>query len=173
MEEKGRHILIGVLAIILGLIIMIFPLISVFAISVLFGISILVIGIYMIVKAFPTWQASKGASIGYLIFGILAIFLGIGLTGKVLAFSFLVSFLLYFVGFFLIISGIFALFAGENSAMKGAGGLGIILGILYIILGAYAYNPIYLAIIIGIWLIIDGIVYIFMPPKMMEKATTT
>jgi len=115
---------------------------------------------------FGIWGESKGVSIAYLILGLIAIIGGIGLFGNVLAFSFLASFWLYFAGFFLIISGIMSFFTKEGTAGIGVGGLGIILGILYIILGAYAWNPIYLAFLIGFWLIIEGIsIMIIGPPK--------
>jgi uncharacterized membrane protein HdeD (DUF308 family) len=62
-----------------------------------------------------------------------------------------------------LISGVLTLFTGEGGVAKGVGGLGIVLGILYIILGSYAWNPIYLAMLIGIWLIISGIFQFFAP----------
>ena len=116
------------------------------------------------------WSANKGVSVAYLILGLIAIIGGIGLFGSIAAFSFLVSFWLYFAGFFLIMSGIMSLFVKEGNAGKGIGGAGIILGILYIILASYAWNPYYLALLIGIWLIIDGITLFFVNPSDLMKA---
>lgn len=152
--------LLGILAIILGIIVIAFPLISVFSASVLAGFSIIFLGIWLLAQSFDTWSTSKAASIALLILGIIGIIAGIGLFGNILAFSFLISFFLYLGGFFLIISGLFTLFGGDTTT-KGVGGLGIILGIIYIILGSYAWNPIYLAFIIGVWLIISGIFQFF------------
>jgi uncharacterized membrane protein HdeD (DUF308 family) len=160
---EGKNILLGLLAIILGIVVMAFPLISVFTVSVLAGLGILILGIWFIVQAFAIWEGSKAASIAYLILGIIAIIAGIGLVGNILAFSFLASFVLYIAGFFLLISGILTLFSGEGTPVKGLGGLGIILGILYIILGMYAWNPVYLAWLIGLWLIFSGIFQFFAP----------
>jgi uncharacterized membrane protein HdeD (DUF308 family) len=160
---EGKNILLGLLAIILGIVVMAFPLISVFAVSVLAGLGILILGIWFIVQAFAIWEGSKAASIAYLILGIIAIIAGIGLVGNILAFSFLASFVLYIAGFFLLISGILTLFSGEGAQVKGLGGFGIILGILYIILGMFAWDPFYLAILIGIWLIVSGIFQFFAP----------
>ena len=176
LEEKymaeGHNVLLGILAIILGILVIAFPLISVFTLSVIAGLAIIFLGIWLIVQSFRTWIASKAASIAYLILGIIGIFVGIGLFGHILVFSALVSFLLYFAGFFLIISGIMSLFTRDETVGKGAGGLGIILGILYIIIAYYAWNPYYLAILIGIWIIIDGITLFFVSPsdtKMKEE----
>lgn len=159
-----RNILLGILAIILGILVIAFPLISIFTASVLAGLGIIFLGIWLFVKSFETWSASKGMGAFQLIMGILAIIVGIGLFGSILVFSFLVSFWLYLAGFFLIISGLFSLLGG-STANKGAGGIGIILGILYIILAFFAFNPFYLAILIGIWLIIDGVALFFVSPS--------
>jgi uncharacterized membrane protein HdeD (DUF308 family) len=158
-----RNVLLGILAIILGLMVIAFPLISVFTVSVLAGLGVLFLGIWFLVQTFAVWEDSKAASIAYLILGILGIVAGIGLIGNIVAFSFLASFILYLAGFFLLMSGILTLFTGEGGAAKGVGGLGIIIGILYIILGMYAWNPFYLAVLIGIWLIISGIFQFFAP----------
>jgi len=167
---EGNNVLLGILAIILGILVMAFPLFSVFTASVLAGFAIVFLGIWLLVQSFGIWGTSKGASIAYLILGLIAIVGGIGLFGSILAFSFLASFWLYFAGFFLIISGIMSFFTKEGTTGKGVGGLGVILGILYVILGAYAWNPIYLAYLIGIWLIIDGIALFFVSPSDIVKS---
>lgn len=166
-----RNVLVGILAIILGLMVIAFPLISVFTFSVLAGLGVLILGIWFLVQSFHIWESSKGGSIAYLILGIIAIIAGIGLVGNILALSFLASFILYLAGFFLLMSGILTLFAGEGGSAKGVGVFGIILGILYIILGLYAWDPIYLAFLIGIWLVISGIFQLFAPGK--ESAADT
>lgn len=169
---EGGNVLLGILAIILGILVMVFPLFSVFTASVLAGLAIIFLGIWLIAQSFGTWSASKAASITYLLLGIIALVVGIGLFGDILAFSFLVAFWLWFAGFFLIISGIMSLFAKEGTVGRGVGGLGIILGLLYIILANYAWNPVWLAYLIGIWLIIDGITLFFVSPSEMIKTGT-
>ena len=164
---KEGNILLGILAIILGILVMIFPLFSVFTVSLIAGIGVLFLGIWLLIQSFGVWEGNKGVSIAYLILGILAIILGIGLFGNIVAFSFLVSLAIYIAGFFLLLSGILSLFSKEGTVGKGSGVLGIILGILYMILAAYAWNPIYLAFLIGIWLIIDGIALFFVKPVEM------
>lgn len=166
---EGNNVLLGILAIILGLLVMAFPLFSVFTASVLAGLAIIFLGIWLLAQSFGTWSASKGASIAYLILGLIAIVGGIGLFGSVMALSFLASFWLYFAGIFLMISGIMSFFVKEGTTGKGVGGLGIILGILYMVLASYAWNPYYLAALIGIWLIIDGITLFFVNPSDLMK----
>jgi uncharacterized membrane protein HdeD (DUF308 family) len=162
---EGKNVLLGIFAIILGLLVMAFPLISVFTASVLAGFTIMILGIWLFVQSFETWGTSKAMSIAALILGILAVVVGIGLFGKIVAFSIFVGLWIYIGGLFLIITGIMSLFADGTNVSKGAGGLGIILGILYIILGMYAWNPYYLALLIGLWLVIAGIMEFFKPSE--------
>jgi uncharacterized membrane protein HdeD (DUF308 family) len=159
---QGKNILTGIVAIVLGLLVISFPLISDFTLSLLTGLAVIAIGIWLIVQSFEIWKTSKGASIAALILGIIAIIVGIGLFGKILAFSILLSMLIYIGGFFLIISGIVVLISGMGPSGRWGGLVGVILGILYIIIGIFALNPIYLAWLIGFFLILVGIFQIFM-----------
>ncbi len=162
---EGRNVMLGILAIILGIFITAFPLISVFIVSDLVAIGIIFIGVWLLAQSVESWNTSKGLSIAALILGILGIVVGIGLFGKIVAFSILVGMVIYIGGLFLIISGILSILSGKGNAGRWGGLLGIIIGILYIIVGVYALNPIYLAWLIGIWLIMTGIFTIFTPAE--------
>lgn len=162
MAEE-RNVLLGVLAILLGLVVIAFPLISVFVLSSIVGIGLIFVGVWLLAQSFHVWSTNKGLSILALILGVLGIFVGIGLFGKILAFSILVGLIIYIGGLFLIISGIISLISGQGNAGRWGGVLGIIMGILYIFVGLYAFNPLYLALLIGLWLILTGIFYIFTP----------
>lgn len=161
---ENRNVLLGILFIILGILVIAFPLISVFTVSVLAGFAILFLGIWFLAHSFDTWHKSKAASIVNLLLAIFAITIGIGMFGNILAFSFLASLWLYISGFFLILAGVIGLVTREAKINKGTAVLGIILGIIYLILGIYALDPLYLAIIIGIWLIVDGFALFFVNP---------
>lgn len=160
---KQNNMLLGILAIILGLAVIAFPLISVFLVTDIVAIGIIFIGVWLLTQSIVSWESSKALSIFALIVGILGIVVGIGLFGKILAFSILVGLVIYIGGFFLIISGIVGLVSGAGNSGRAGGLLGIILGILYIIIGLYAFNPLYLALLIGIWLIITGLFMVFTP----------
>ena len=166
---EGRNVLLGILAILLGLIVIAFPLISVLLLSSIVGIGLIFIGVWLLAQSFEIWGSNKGISIAALILGILGIIVGIGLFGKILAFSILVGLIIYIGGLFLIISGIISLVSGQGSAGRWGGLLGIILGILYIIVGVYAFNPLYLAFIIGLWLVITGLFMIISPAPPAQK----
>lgn len=159
----GSNVLTGILAIILGILIMAFPLFSVFTLSILTGFGLILIGIWLLSISFESWSNNKGMSIAALILGIIGIIVGIGLFGSILAFSILIGLVIYIGGLFLIIAGIVALISGKGAAGRWSGLLGIILGIIYLIVGIYALNPLYLAWLIGIFLILSGIFNIFLP----------
>lgn len=154
---EGRNVLLGILAILLGLVVIAFPLISVFIVSDIVAIGIIFVGVWLLAQSIETWSANKGVSIAALILGIIGIIVGIGLFGKIVAFSILIGMIIYIGGFLLILSGILSLLSGKGSGGRWGGILGIVLGILYIIIGLYALNPFYLAILIGIWLILTGL----------------
>jgi membrane protein HdeD len=162
---KEGNVLLGILAIILGLLAIAFPLFSIFTVTMIAGIGILILGIWLLIQSFAVWQVSKVSSIAYLIIGITALIVGVVLFGNIIALSFLLSNWFYITGLLLILSGIMSLFTKARIAGKLSGTLGILMGIIYIVLASYAWNPLYLALLIGIWLIIDGVALFFITPK--------
>ncbi|NYB51229.1 MAG: DUF308 domain-containing protein [Methanobacteriaceae archaeon] len=156
-----NNTLIGILAIILGLLIIAFPLISVLTLSVLTGLGIIFLGIWFFFQSFHVWGRNLAAGIADLLLGIFAVFLGIGFLGNVPAFEFLTFLALYIVAFFLIVAGLTGLFSGKNTKSKGIGVLGVIFGLLYMVVGIYVANPLFLAVIIGAFLILAGVMEIF------------
>lgn len=162
---KQNNMLFGILAIILGLAVIAFPLVSVFLVSDIVSIGLIFIGIWLLSQSVVSWSESKALSIFALILGIIGIIVGIGLFGKIVAFSILAGMIIYIGGIFLILSGIISLVSGKGNAGRAGGLIGIILGILYLIIGVYALNPFYLALLIGLWLILTGIFMLFTPAE--------
>jgi uncharacterized membrane protein HdeD (DUF308 family) len=157
-----KNVVMGLLAIILGIIVCVFPLAGLVAASVLTGFVVLMIAIWLLVVGGSQMEVSKTSGILNLILGIIVLIVGIGLIFSPALFAFLAGFLLYLAGIFMIIAGIIALLSrDEFKNATWAGVLGIILGILYIILGTFAFDPIYLGVLIGIWLILSGILALF------------
>jgi uncharacterized membrane protein HdeD (DUF308 family) len=167
--EDARNKIIGVLAIILGIIIITFPLMGVTTLSDLTGIGVIFIGIWLFTQCFKKLGTNLAAAIANLLLGIFALFIGIVFLVNVATFEFLTFLGLYLVGFFMIISGITYLFSGKGTKYIGIGILGIILGLLYMILAMYVKSPLFLAAIIGAFLIIGGIMEIFIIPKQVIK----
>lgn len=160
-----NNTLFGILAIILGLAVIAFPLASVFIVSDIVAIGLIFIGVWLLAQSVITWADSKALSIFALIIGIIGIIVGIGLFGKIVAFSILAGMIIYIGGIFLIFSGIIGLVSGKGTSGRAGGLIGIVLGILYLIIGVYALNPFYLAFLIGLWLILTGIFMLFTPQE--------
>ena len=158
-----KNPIIGILAIILGLIVLAFPLAGLVAASVLTGFVVLMIAIWLLVVGGSQMEVSKSAGIMNLILGIIVLIVGIGLIFSPALFAFLAGFLLYLAGIFLIIAGIISLMS--RNEFKNATWAGI----LGIILGVYVANPFFLAVIIGAFLILAGIMEISIQPTEEPK----
>ncbi len=157
-----RNVFIGILAIILGFILIAFPLISIFTFSVLLGIGIIFLGIWLLIQAYNVWSKNLAAAIADLILAFFAILFGIVFTGNITALSFLTFLALYIVGFFLILTGRTSLLSNKGVKAEGIGVLGVVLGIICLIMSIFLRNPLFLAIILGIFLIIAGFMEIFL-----------
>ena len=155
MENK---IIIGIIAIIFGIFIMIFPYVGLEISAILTGIGILILAIYFLIAGTSVWSTSKAASIVYVIIGIIGLFAGMMLIGNVPLFKVLVSFYLYITGFMLLIGGIAGLFSRSDMMVKASAVLMLILGVVTVVLGLIAFRNVYIvAIILGISLVIEGI----------------
>lgn len=149
---------ISLLAIILGLIIIMFPMLGIIGAGALIGLSILLISIYLLVVGVSIIDYNKTGAILDLILGILFLFLSICLIYAPSLLGFLAEITLYLAGIMLIIVGLVSLINNRQSRYGFyVGVIGIVLGLLYIVIGTYLANPIILGILIGAWLVISGI----------------
>ena len=158
------------MGILLGIIVIVFPLISIFTVNAIAGIGIIFVGIWILIKSLK--NDSLAAGVAGLILAVFAIMMGIVFIGDIKVFEFFTFIALYVVGFFLALAGVESLISGKGSKGKAIGALGIILGILFIVMGTYAANPLVLAALIGAFLIIAGLIEIF-APQMIPESTTT
>lgn len=157
--NENRNVFVGILAILLGLIVIFFPLISVFTINDIAGIGIIFLGIWFLAQSFKAGGFAAGAA--GLLLAIFALVLGIVFIKDIKALAFFTFVALYIVGFFIALAGITSLISGESLKSKAIGALGVIFGIIFVVVGTYVGNPFVLAAIIGAFLIIAGIMEIF------------
>lgn len=152
---------VSLLAIILGIIIIAFPMIGVIGTSSLIGLSVLLISIYLLVVGVAIIDYNKFGAIIDLILGIILLFLSIGFIFNPNLFAFLAEISLYLAGIVLIIVGVVALVNNRHARFGFYIGIsGILLGLLYIIIGTYVADPIILGTLIGLWLLITGVLKI-------------
>jgi membrane protein HdeD len=166
--NEGKNVVLGILGILLGVIVIVFPLISVFTVNAIAGIGIIFIGIWILLKSLKNDSISAG--VAGLIVAVFAIMMGIVFIGDIKAFEFFSFIALYIVGFFVALAGLESLISGKGLKGKGIGVLGIIIGILLVVLGSFAANPLVLAALIGAFLILAGLIEIF-APQMIPQST--
>ncbi len=146
--------------IVLGLIIIAFPVLGIVPFGILTGLAVLFLGVGLIAAGITTLEENSAMGIVELTLGVLAIILGIGFIFNPSLFSFVAAVFVFIAGLFLIISGIVAL----SSRIGGSiwtGLIAIILGIIYLIVAIFIANPFYLGLLIGLWLLITGILMLF------------
>ena len=157
LDESMATKTYGVLTILFGLILLIFPWFGLWTLTAILGFILILIGIGLLVFGAYTYQASKAASAAFLVLGLLGLIAGVGLFGNVEAFAALAGLGLYLSGFILIIAGLIHVLKPRTRLSREVGLLAIIMGIVYIILGSIAVDPRDLSILMGIWLIVAGI----------------
>lgn len=153
--------LLGIIFIILGLIFAIYPMYSSAAISWIAGICLIAFGFASIIDGFSIWSMMAHASLLNILIGICAILLGLLFIYKIDALSFIAAYLFYLIGFILIFAGVFGIVFGFGSISRLASVFILILGIVAIYLAAASLaQPLYVAIIVGICLIMEGILFL-------------
>ena len=153
-----KNKIVSLLAIILGIMIISFPILGVVSTSAILGLSVLFISIYALLTGISITDYNTPGSIIDIVLGVILLIISIGIIFNPALFGFLAVITLYLAGIILIIAGVVSLINNRNSKYGFYIGIaGIILGVCYIIIGTYIANPIILGTLIGIWLVISGI----------------
>ena len=145
--------MLNILTIILGLIIIIFPILGFASVSAIFGLAFLFMGFFI------TFSYFKHDAMKYmaLIIGIILMLFGITLIAVP---SLLVAFttlFVYIAGLILLVIGVIGLFSADTPALKYLSLLNTVLGIFYLILAYFMKDVKLFGILIGIWLALSGI----------------
>lgn len=149
---------ISIIAIILGILIIAFPMLGVIAASDILGLSVLLLAIFLLANGVSEVEYNTTRGLINTILGILMLIISLGLIFNPSIFAFLTALTIYLAGIFLIIIGLIII-VGNRDSKYGfwMGILGIVLGVIYIILGTYINNPLILGSLIGIWLLVTGV----------------
>ena len=149
---------ISIIAIILGILIIAFPMLGVIAASDILGLSVLLLAIFLLANGVSEVEYNTTRGLINTILGILMLIISLGLIFNPSIFAFLTALTIYLAGIFLIIIGLIIIVGNrDNKFGFWMGILGIVLGVIYIILGTYINNPLILGSLIGIWLLVTGI----------------
>ena len=149
---------ISIIAIILGIITIAFPMLGVIAASDILGLSVLLLAIFLLTNGVSEVDYNTTRGLLNIILGIVMLIISIGLIFNPSIFAFLTALTIYLAGIFLIIIGLIIIVGNrDNKYGFWMGILGIVLGVIYIIIGTYINNPIILGSLIGIWLLVTGV----------------
>ena len=154
----NKQTTISIIAIILGIITIAFPLFGVIAASDILGLSVLLLAIFLLTNGVSEVDYNTTRGLLNIILGIVMLIISLGLIFNPSIFAFLTALTIYLAGIFLIIIGLIVIVGNrDNKYGFWMGILGILLGVIYIIIGTYINNPIVLGTLIGIWLLITGV----------------
>ncbi len=149
---------ISIIAIILGIIIIVFPMLGVITAADILGLSVLLLAIFLLANGVSEVEYNTTRGLINTILGIIMLIISLGLIFNPSIFAFLTALTIYLAGIFLIIIGLIIIVGNrDNKYGFWMGILGILLGVIYIILGTYIKNPLVLGSLIGIWLLVTGI----------------
>lgn len=149
---------ISIIAIILGIIIIAFPMLGVITAADILGLSVLLLAIFLLANGVSEVEYNTTRGLINTILGIIMLIISLGLIFNPSIFAFLTALTIYLAGIFLIIIGLIIIVGNrDNKYGFWMGILGIVLGVIYIILGTYIKNPLILGSLIGIWLLVTGV----------------
>jgi uncharacterized membrane protein HdeD (DUF308 family) len=158
-EHWGWLLLLGVITVVVGIAALAWPGLTLLVVAVLFGAQLIVMGIFRFVSAFASDDVTGGNRVLLALLGVLSLFIGLYAVRHVLISLLALALLL---GIYWIISGTMELYlALAHRGLKNRGWTGVmgVLGVLagLIVLVYPAISLLTLAIVLGIWLIVRGV----------------
>lgn len=166
IDQVGRHwgwvLAYGILTLLAGVAVLAWPSETLLVIAVLFGVQLIISGIFRFVGALASDDLTGGTRVMFALLGVLSIIIGLwAVRHAVLT---LVA-LIVFLGIFWVINGLIEIFAALSHRDMPDRGWSVLLGVLSAIAGiiVLAYpglTLVGLAVILGIWLLVFGILEI-------------
>lgn len=163
LGRLGRHwgwlFAYGLLTLIAGLAVLVWPSETLLVIAVLFGIQLIISGIFRFVMAFAIDDLTGGTRVLYALLGVLSIIIGIWAVRHVLL---TLLALTVFLGIYWIVSGVIEIFTALSHREIPRRGWTVAMGALSVVAGiiVLAYpglTLVGLAVVLGVWLLIFGV----------------
>ena len=148
----------GVVSLVFGVLVVAWPDVTIKVIAVLFGIHLIIYGVFRIIQALSATDAAGGERVLFALAGVLGLVAGVLCLRNVLQALEVIALLL---GLFWLVGGVLQIVAAVGRAERNRA-LNIVVGVLGAVAGVFvlAYPDITLltlAVILGIWLIILGV----------------
>ena len=162
-SRVGRHwgwvLAYGILTLLAGVVVLAWPGETLLVLAVLFGIQLIVSGIFRFVAALASTDLTGGTRVMLALLGVLSIIIGLWAVRHVVIT--LVA-LVVFLGIFWVVNGLIEIFTAVGHRDMPDRGWSILMGVLSIAAGlivlAYPGLSLFgLAVILGIWLLVFGV----------------
>ena len=166
LARLGRHwgwvLAYGIITLLAGIAVLAWPGVTLLVVAVLFGVQLIVSGIFRFVAALATDDLTGGTRVLLALLGVLSLIIGLWAIRHVLL---TLLALTIFLGIYWIVSGTMEVFTALAHRGMPERGWTVFIGILSIIAGiiVLAYprlSLLSLALILGIWLVIFGVMEI-------------
>jgi uncharacterized membrane protein HdeD (DUF308 family) len=164
--RMGRHwgwlLAFGVVTIAAGVCAVVWPGITLLAAAIVFGVQLIVSGIYRLVAAFASEDTTGGTRVLLALLGILSLIIGLYAIRHVLLTIVLLALLL---GIFWVVNGVIEIFTAASHREMSGRGWRAAMGVLSVIAGLVllaipAISLITLVIVLSVWLILFGLLEI-------------
>lgn len=168
----GWILAFGLITLLAGVAVLVWPGRTLIVVAVLFGIQLIVAGIFRFVAAFATDDLTGGTRVLFAVLGVLSLIIGLYAVRHVYVTLLALALLL---GIFWIINGVTELFmALSHRGMPNRGWTGV-LGVISIIAGiiVLAYpgiSLVTLAVVLSIWLLVFGVMEIALAFRIRSAA---
>lgn len=154
--------LVGLLCIIFGLFLVIFPVFSSAVLSMVIGFTLVCFGMSAMCMGFVFTENRSYAFSSFAI-GLISLIFGICFMFFLNALPFLVSLQFYIIGFLMIVYGLLGVIYLDDKKYAILSAISILLGILTVALAVIAASqPVLTAVIIGVFVIVDGVFVLVM-----------
>ncbi len=162
----GRHwgwlLAFGIVTVAVGICAVVWPGITLLAAAIVFGIQLIVAGIYRLVAAFASEDASGASRVLYALLGILSLVVGLYAVRHVLLTIVALALLL---GIFWIVNGVIEIFTALQHREMSGRGWRVFMGILSVIAGVVllavpGISLVALVFVVSVWLILFGLMEI-------------
>ncbi len=159
----GVFAFFGLVCVVLGILVLVWPHHTLVALAVLFGLELIVSGLFQLVAAVALTDASPGSRALMAILGLLGLLVGLYALRHI---DIALSVLALLLGIYWIIDGVVRIFQAIDYPSFPGQALRIVLGVLAITAGTIVLiwphpSLLVLAVILGVWLIMFGILQIF------------
>jgi uncharacterized membrane protein HdeD (DUF308 family) len=172
LTRVGRHwgwvLGYGIVTLLAGIVVLAWPGETLLVVAVLFGVQLIVAGVFRLVAAFATDDLTGGTRVMLALLGVLSVIIGLWAVRHVLLTLLALTVLL---GIFWVVNGTIELFTAlshrempERSWTAIVGLLSVIAGV--IVLAFPGLTLVGLAIILGIWLVIFGVMEILVAMRL-------